>query len=105
MQLIESERTREILNECKSQFDIVICDAPPTVPVHDTGILAPYVDGVLLIVLAGKTFREVIMRATELLEEAQANVLGIVLNDTQGRTLPYYYQPKYYRKYYHKENA
>ena len=104
MQLLSSERTKEILDECKSQFDLVICDSPPAVAVHDAEILAPYVDGVLLVVLTGKTFREVVMRALELFKEVQANVLGIVLNDTQGM-LPYYYQPKYYDKYYGKESV
>lgn len=94
MLLLSSERIKDILDACKAQFDLIICDAPPTVPVHDTEVLAPHVDGVLLVVLAGKTFREVAMRATELLEEAQANVLGVILNDMQD-TLPYYYQAKY----------
>jgi capsular exopolysaccharide synthesis family protein len=102
MQLLGSERTKEIFDECRAQFDLVICDAPPIVAVHDAEMLAQHVDGVLLIVLAGKTFREVAIRAIELLQEVQANILGIVMNDTQG-TLPYYYQPKYYRKYYGKD--
>lgn len=101
-QLLSSERARNIFDEYKTQFDLVIFDSPPIVPVHDTEILATYADTVLLVVLAGKTFREIVMRAIELLKECQANLLGIVLNDIQG-TLPYYYQPKYYSKYYNKD--
>lgn len=102
MQLLSSERARDIFDECRTQFDLVICDSPPIVAVHDTEIIATYVDSVLLVVLAGKTFREVVMRAIELLKKCKANLLGIVLNDIQG-TLPYYYQPKYYSKYYGKD--
>jgi capsular exopolysaccharide synthesis family protein len=104
MQLLASDRIKEIFDECKAQFDLVICDAPPIVAVHDAEILAPHSDGVLLIVMAGKTFREVVIRAIELLKEVEANILGVVLNDIQG-TLPYYYQPKYYRKYYGKDDS
>ena len=97
--LLKKEKTKELMNECKSKFDFIICDAPPVIPVHDSEILSQYVDGVLFVVLAGKTFREVVTRATELLEEAHANVLGVVLNDVQA-DLPYYYHPRYYRHYY-----
>jgi len=97
--LLKKEKTKELLSECKSKFDFIICDAPPIVPVHDSEILSQYVDGVLLVVLAGKTFRQIVTRATELLEEAHANVLGVILNDIQGN-LPYYYHPRYYHHYY-----
>ncbi|MBC8232374.1 CpsD/CapB family tyrosine-protein kinase [bacterium] len=104
MRLLGSERTEEILDECKPQFDLIICDTPPIIAVHDAEVLVPYVDGVLLVVLAGKTFQQVVMRSIEVLKEAQANVLGVVLNDMKGM-LPYYYQPKYYNDEYYSEES
>jgi len=97
--LLKKEKTKELLDECKSKFDFVICDAPPVIPVHDSELLSQYVDGVVLVVLAGKTFREIVERAIQYLKEAHANVLGVVLNDVDGK-LPYYYHSKYYRHYY-----
>lgn len=97
--LLKKEKMRELMKECSSRFDFIICDAPPVIPVHDSEILSQHVDGVLLVVKAGKTFREVVIRAIELLKEAKANILGATLNDVEGN-LPYYYHPRYYRHYY-----
>jgi capsular exopolysaccharide synthesis family protein len=105
LELLESANLKEIIDECKEQFDLIIFDTPPIIAVHDAEILVPYVDGVLLVVLAGKTFRQIVMRAIEVLNEAKANVLGIILNDIK-ETLPYYYQTKYYyNKYYNEEKS
>jgi capsular exopolysaccharide synthesis family protein len=94
---------KDILDRCKEQFDVLVCDSPPIVPVDDAGILAPHVDGVLMVVLAGKTDRMVVKRAIEILHDANARVLGVALNNMHG-TLPYYYDYRYYRyKYERKE--
>lgn len=87
---------KDVLAECKNLFDVVICDAPPIIPVDDTAIMGPHVDGVLLVVLAGKTDRVVVKRAIEILNEAKVEILGTVLNNLYG-ILPYYYDYKYYR--------
>jgi capsular exopolysaccharide synthesis family protein len=84
--------------------DILICDAPPVVPVDDVGILGPHVDGVLLVVLAGKTDRMVVKRAIDILHDVNAEILGIVLNNLHG-VLPYYYDHKYYRYRYKRAEA
>jgi len=89
-------RAKDVFDECKNKFDIVICDSPPVVPVDDVGIIAPYVDGVLMVVLAGKTDKMVVKRATEILIDAKAKILGSALNNFHGR-LPYYYDYRYYR--------
>ena len=94
----------DALDRCKEQFDIIICDSPPIMPVDDAGILAPYMDGVLLVVLAGKTDRVVVKRSLEILSDANAKVLGVALNNLHG-TLPYYYDYKYYRYRYEKKAA
>ena len=93
--------TKEALDNCKKHFDILICDAPPIVPVDDVGILGQNVEGILMVVLAGKTDRMVVKRAMELLDEINANVLGIVLNNLHS-ALPYYYDYSYYH-YKYKE--
>jgi len=90
---------KDALGKCKGQFDVLICDAPPVVPVDDVGILGPHLDGVLLVVLAGKTDRMVVKRAIDILHDVNAEVLGIALNNLHG-VLPYYYDYKYYRYRY-----
>ena len=93
---------KDALDRCKEQFDLVICDSPPIMPVDDVGILAPYTDGVLLVVLAGKTDRVIVKRSLEILSDVSAKVLGVALNNLHG-TLPYYYDYKYYRYRYEQK--
>ena len=48
-------------------------------------ILAPSVDGILLILRYGRATREAVQEAIRLLRSVQGNVVGIVLNDVDGR--------------------
>jgi capsular exopolysaccharide synthesis family protein len=78
-----------------ADFPIVIVDSPPLLPVSDPLLLAPEMDGVILVVQAGKTPRQVVRRAKDLLATVEANVLGVVVNNA-AEALPYYYDYKYY---------
>jgi capsular exopolysaccharide synthesis family protein len=91
-----------VLEKCKESFDMIIFDSPPAVPIDDASIIAPYVDGVLLVVLAGKTDRVVVKRAVDILNNVNAKILGVTLNNFH-ETLPYYYDYSYYRYKYNKE--
>ncbi len=99
-ELLESLNMKRLLSALKSQFDMVIVDAPPVLPVSDPGILAAQADGVLLVVRAGKTQRKTVLAAQELLKKMQANVLGCVLTHVE------YYMPGYARYYqYYRESG
>jgi capsular exopolysaccharide synthesis family protein len=91
-----------LLDQCYIHFDVVLVDVPPVVPVHDAESLGPLVDGVALIVMSGKTYREIIERAVELLRKSDCHLLGLILNN-MTRALPYYYEPKYYHYPYAEE--
>ena len=67
-------------------------------------MIGPYVDGVLLVVMAGKVDRAVVKRATDILDDVNVQVLGIALNNLHG-TLPYYYDYRYYRYGYEREGS
>ncbi len=84
-----------LLQELIFYFDFIIIDSPPVVPVSDPLLLAEQVDGVLLVVKAGSTQREVVNRAISLLSNSGITPLGIVLNDYE-EVLPYYYKDHYY---------
>ena len=92
-QLLRNIKT--IMDKCKDSFDFIVCDTPPVVPVDDVGLLVPNVDGVLLVVMAGRTDRMIVKRATEILADAKARIVGIVLNNLYG-SLPYYYDYNHY---------
>ncbi len=61
-------------------YDTIIVDAPPIVLSPETPPIAPLVDGVILVVLCGKTKRETVQRSINLIEQFNGRVLGVVLN-------------------------
>jgi capsular exopolysaccharide synthesis family protein len=84
-----------LLQELVFYFDFIVIDSPPVIPVSDPMLIAGHADGVLLVVKAGSTQREVVNRAISLLSNSGINPLGIVLNDYED-VLPYYYKDHYY---------
>lgn len=84
-ELMGSSRVTELLASCQSIADLVIIDAPPLIPVTDALVLSSRVDGVLLVVAAGQTRRRHLGRAVELLQQAEAPILGAVLNAAAGQ--------------------
>ena len=96
-ELLESVGMKRLLAALKAEFDLIIVDAPPILPVADPGIIAAQADGVLLVVRAGKTQRKTVKEAEELLKKMKAHVLGCVLTHVE------YYLPsyrRYYQEYY-----
>lgn len=93
--LFEGEVMAEIFEKIKFYHDIVIVDSAPVIPVSDPMLISSVVDGVLLVLLAGMTPRKVAQRAKDILLDANANLLGIVVNNL-SEVLPYYYDYKYY---------
>ena len=92
-ELLESSSMKRLLATLKTQFDLVIIDAPPVLPVADAAILAAQADGVILVVRAGKTQRRTAAHARALLQQARATILGCVLTHAD------FYVPGYYGDY------
>jgi capsular exopolysaccharide synthesis family protein len=95
-ELLNSASMRELLAELKEEWDVVLCDSPPTMMAADAPILASLLDGVVLVVEQHKTSRHIIAEAVNVLRSAQARLLGVALNKWQAEGYGYYY---YY--YYH----
>jgi len=92
-ELLGSRQFEELLAHLTNEADIVLLDAPPIVAVSDAAVLASKVDGVILVVNAGKTKRDLARRAKSLLEKVNARILGVVLNNAPlDRGLYRYYQ-------------
>jgi capsular exopolysaccharide synthesis family protein len=89
--VLRAGRMREIIGELKSNADLVIFDSPPLLTVSDALILAPMVDGVLLVVDARSTSREVVRRGMEVLGRINPPIVGAVLNKYSSKDGGYYY--------------
>lgn len=85
-ELLSSKRTVEVLGSLQAEYDIVLIDAPPVLPVTDALVLSGRVDATLLVAVAGATTRKEAARTVELLRQVDAPLVGAVLNgvDTEG---------------------
>lgn len=88
----------EFFAESKFYFDTIVVDSAPTIPVSDTLVLSSEMDGALMVVRAGKTPREMVKRAADLMRDAGVNILGVILNNVE-KVLPYFfdYRSDYYQ--------
>jgi capsular exopolysaccharide synthesis family protein len=95
-ELLSTDRMRDAIAELAMRFDYVVIDSGPTLPVPDALVLSNLVDGVVLVVDSSRTARELVQAARERLDQAGANVLGVVLNQVDAR---YGYGAQAYRGY------
>ncbi len=93
--LFESETLTEVFDKLAFYYDVVIVDSAPVLAVSDTLYLCPVIESVLLVVRAGETPREVVIRSRNILFDSGANVTGVVVNNA-SQVLPYYYDYSYY---------
>ncbi len=98
-ELLSSRRTVEVLGSLQAEYDIVLIDCPPVLPVTDSLVLSGRVDATLLVAVAGATTRKEAARTVELLRQVDAPLVGAVLNgvDSNG-SYGYTYQDYRYEK-------
>lgn len=90
--LLGSKKVDQLIINMTEQFDFVLFNAPPVVAVTDATILGAKVDGVLLVITAGKTRRDHAEKAKEMLEQAHVRVVGVALtNAPKDSSLGDYY--------------
>ena len=80
---LTSDRMRRLVAEARTKFDWVIIDTPPVSLLPDANLLAANVDGVLLVVRAGKAPFQLVKRTVDTL--GHARILGIVMNAVDFR--------------------
>ena len=102
-ELIGSKLFKSMMESLGERFDHIVLDSPPVLGFADAIILSTSVDGIILVVLGGKTPRETLQRAKEVLHQVNAKILGVVINriDIQRSDYGYYYYRYHY--YYGKE--
>ena len=108
-ELLGSERMTEILKDLRKRFDFVIIDTPPMI-VSDAQILSSKVDGLIFVIIPGKTKIIAAKRPLEELERIGARVLGVIANKIPKNRDYYYGGYNYYSPYsshysYSKENV
>ncbi len=90
-ELLGSQRMTSLIQELENEFDIVLCDAPPLLPVTDAAILARATSGALMVVAAGRTTRHQLGLSTDALNTVGAKLAGFVLSMVPTRGPDSYY--------------
>jgi len=89
IELMQSGRLAEVLEQLNGFFDWVIIDTPPIFPLADTPLWMKLADGVLLVTREGVSEKKMLRRAANTIESS--NLLGIVVNSYSGSEHEYYY--------------
>ena len=95
-ELLGSERMQHILARAAEEYDYVLLDTPPVLPVTDALVLGNLVDGVILVLDSGEIKVEMARDVKNQLVQAGANILGVVLNKVRSEHHGYGYGYYYY---------
>jgi capsular exopolysaccharide synthesis family protein len=98
-ELLDSARARDIFTRLRDQYDLVLIDSPPVLPVTDAAILSRHADATLMLAAAGQTRRSDLHRAVEKLDQVGVTILGTVLNKVTKQTGRYYGYGYTYKSY------
>jgi capsular exopolysaccharide synthesis family protein len=106
LELLGSNRMKELLTLLRGKYDRIIIDSPPMMVFSDPLVLSKLADGVIVVVWGGVTGRGIIAKACQLMTGVNAKVLGVVLNKVaMTKSSSYYYYPYYDHDYYTGEKG
>jgi succinoglycan biosynthesis transport protein ExoP len=100
-ELLNFPEMDKLIQELKENYDIVLFDSAPILPVTDAAILGSKSDGVILVYQAGKTSRYAVLRAKTQLENVNVKILGVVINNIKARYIQDVTPYQRYRYYGH----
>lgn len=102
-ELLSSPRFSQMIEEASEEYDMVLVDCPPILPVTDAAIVGRQVDWSVLIYQVGKVPRNALRRAKFHLSNVGAHVLGLAMNDVKAEIGGYSPYSQYMIKYYGEE--
>jgi capsular exopolysaccharide synthesis family protein len=96
-ELLNTPRFGELINEAREEFDFILVDAPPILPVTDAAVIGRQVDWSVLLYQVGKVPRNALRRARS---HVGSKVIGIAMNDVRAEIGGYSPYSHYLTKYY-----
>jgi len=98
-EFLESQQMNEIIESWRDQFDYVLIDTPPAVPVTDAVLLSRKVDSVIVVVRFAVTSQPCIQRTIRLLKDVRAPRPGVLVNAMDLKSPEYYHYFGFYGAY------
>jgi capsular exopolysaccharide synthesis family protein len=99
-EMVGSTRMGTLIRRLREEYrnSYIMIDSTPIVSTSESHVLSQMVDGVILVILADETRRDMVKRELNLIN--QQKILGVVLNCAEFETSDYYHR---YHNYYGKE--
>src|SRR6267154_945385 len=94
-ELLSSQSMGALIRSASAEYSFIILDSSPMLALADSRILAPLVNGVLLVVKSGTTPREQVIHAQSGIRSVGGNMIGVVLNNVDDSTNGYYNYGQY----------
>jgi capsular exopolysaccharide synthesis family protein len=92
LELLQSGRLSELMDQVTKWFDWIVIDSPPVLPLADTSVWMRLTDGILLVTRQGTTEKRLLQKGLEALEPKK--LIGAVLNSSRSSgDRDYYYSP------------
>jgi protein-tyrosine kinase len=88
-ELFASHRWQELISSCSESFRLILIDSPPVMDLADVELISAACDGVLMVVRAQRTRRDVLQKSASLIDPKK--LLGVVYNGTEGAHHRYHY--------------
>lgn len=90
-ELLQSKAMVSVIEELEENYDMVILDGTPVIAVTDAAVMANQVDGIVLVIGSNQVPREMALQAKTLLDQAQAKLLGVIMNKVKFKESNMYY--------------
>lgn len=95
-EMLASQKMADFIAYLRTQYDVILIDAPPVLAVADAQILAQIVDGTILVAASNQVKKEQLAEAKKRLDKVNAHILGVVMNKVDMKNQGDYYY--YYQK-------
>jgi succinoglycan biosynthesis transport protein ExoP len=99
-ELLGSDRMRVLIERLRTQYDFIVIDSPPVLPVTDALVLEGYADATVLVARLNSTTKIALKRSYSLLlqhvKDPSTPRIGVVLNFLSERSAAYYGYYGYY---------
>ncbi|MCU4177175.1 polysaccharide biosynthesis tyrosine autokinase [Carboxylicivirga sp. N1Y90] len=94
-ELVSSEKTKELINKLKEEFDTIILDTPPMGIVSDPYLLARHTDTLVFLVRQNHTIKKILGHTLKNIQDEGITNVGILLNDVNVKKGRYAYSYNY----------
>ncbi len=95
-EILESNKTKELIEKLKEIYDIIIFDGPPVSGLPDSVIMSTLVDKAIIVTSERKTQKEALKSVRKSLQSVGAEIAGVIVNKVHMTGLDYYRDKYYY---------